>query len=71
MVVDALRNGAAGYKVGKLDPKLVELVDRQMKKPISHPYRFWLNQKTATDKRWVKYSRGRRGKLVGRHFFFA
>jgi spore germination cell wall hydrolase CwlJ-like protein len=67
---DIVRTTYRGMKRGKLDNKIVEMVSKEMERPIQHSYIFWLNPKTATDTGWVKYARGRRVKLIGRHWFF-
>ncbi len=73
-VLDALRNGAHGYKVGKLDPELVELVVEGVKKDVGHPYRHWINFDRATDKRQIRLAkkamRDKNGIAIGNHFFY-
>lgn len=73
-VISALRNGARGYKVGKLDPMIVELVAEEMKKPVGHPYKHWIRLVRATDKAQLRKAKRaiRRGDAlkVGRHWFF-
>lgn len=69
-VLSALRNGAHGYKVGRLDPEIVELVVEGMKMPVTHRYRHFINFGLATDKRQIRLARRSSGKWVGRHFFY-
>lgn len=73
-IISALKNGAHGYKVGKLRPDLVELAAGEMKKPVRHPYRFWINFDRATDIRQIRLAkkamRDKRGITLGSHFFF-
>jgi hypothetical protein len=52
--LSALRNGASGYKVGRLDPEIVELVAREMKMPVTHGHRHWIRIELATDVRQIK-----------------
>ena len=73
-VLSALRNGAHGYKVGKLDPELVELVAKEMKKPVRHQFRHWIALNLATDKRQIRVAlraiKNGRALRVGGHWFF-
>jgi hypothetical protein len=55
--LSALRNGARGYKVGKLDPEIVELVAREIKMPVTHGHRHWIRIELATDVRQIKRAR--------------
>ena len=68
--LSALRNGASGYKVGKLDPDIVELVAKEMKMPITHRYRHFINFRLASDNRQIKIARKSDGIQVGNHFFY-
>lgn len=56
-VLSGLRNGARGYKVGKLDPEIVELVVEGMKKPVTHGHRHWIRFDLATDERQIGIAR--------------
>lgn len=73
-IISALKNGAHGYKVGKLRPELVELVAGEIEKPVRHPYRFWINFDRATDIRQIRLARkamrDKRGLMVGSHWFY-
>lgn len=73
-VISALRNGARGYKVGKLDNSLVELVSEEMKKPVRHPYKHWIVPDRATDKRQLaiamKAMKDGNGFWVGSHWVY-
>ena len=73
-VLDALRNGAHGYKVGRLEPRIVELVVEGIKRPVGHPYKHWINFELATDDRQVKIAlralRDKNGIAIGSHFFY-
>jgi hypothetical protein len=69
-VLSSLRNGARGYKTGKITPELVELVVGEMKMPVTHSYRHFINFGLATDRKWVRWARRQDGVLIGRHFFF-
>ena len=68
--LSALRNGACGYKVGKLDPEIVELVVREMEMPITHRYRHFINFRLASDRRQIRIARRSDGIQVGNHFFY-
>lgn len=83
MVVQVIKNRAEHYKEsilettrrgmawdGKLEPKIVELVVDEMEKEVCHGFRYWLNTKTATDRKWVRYAKRQDGLLIGNHFFF-
>lgn len=73
-VMDGVRNGAHGYKEGKLTRELVELAAGEIGKPVRHPYRHWINFDLATDKRQIAIARRAldSGKFlkVGNHFFY-
>ena len=73
-IISALRNGARGYKVGKLRPELVELVVEEMKKPVRHKYRHWINFDLATDRRQIliakKALRDKKGVWVDSQWFY-
>ena len=83
MIVQVIKNRAAKYKEtiletvrhgmvskGRLDPKIVELVEDEMGKDVGSRYCHWIQFETATDKEWVRYARKRDGLLLGDHFFF-
>ena len=73
-VLDGLRNGAHGYKVGRLDPEIVEIVVEGMKRPVGHPYRHWINFRLATDDRQVRIAkkalRDKKGAWVDKHWLY-
>lgn len=73
-VISAVRNGARGYCTGRLDDSLVRLVAREMKKPISHPYKHWINLELATDTRQVRIAKkaireGKALKILAQWFY--
>lgn len=72
--MDGVRNGAHGYKEGKLDTEIVELVAGEIEKPVRHPYRHWINFSLATDKRQIAIAKraldSGNGTWIGRHFFY-
>lgn len=72
--LSALRNGARGYNVGRLDPEIVELVAEGMKKDVGHRYKHWIRFELATDTRQVRIAmralRDGDGVWVGRHWFY-
>jgi hypothetical protein len=73
-IISALRNGAHGYKVGKLRPELVELAAKEIKKPVRHQYKHWINLKLATDRRQIliakKALRDKKGVWVDSQWFY-
>lgn len=73
-IVSALRNGARGYKAGKLDPELVELVAEELKNPVRHQYKHWINLELATDKKQLKIAmkaiKENKALKIGRHWFY-
>ena len=73
-VLSALRNGAHGYKVGRLEPEIVELVAGEMKKDVGHRFRHWIQLESATDIRQKKIALKaiRKGEAlrVGSHWFY-
>lgn len=72
--LSALRNGARGYKVGRLDPRIVELVAEGMKKDVGHRFRYWIRLETATDIRQIGLAKEaiENGDAVkiGKHWFY-
>jgi len=72
--LSALRNGARGYKVGRLEPEIVEIVAEGMKKDVGHRYKHWIRFELATDARQIRIARRAlkdgNGFWVGNHFFY-
>ena len=83
MIVQVIKNRAAKYKEtiletvrhgmvskGRLDPKIVELVEDEMGKDVGSRYCHWIRLDKATDKKWVEYAKKQDGVTIGSHFFF-
>ena len=83
MIVQVIKNRARKYKEtiletvthgmvskGRLDPKIVELLEDEIRKDAGSRYCHWIRLDKATDKKWVRYAKKQDGLLVGDHFFF-
>ena len=83
MIVQVIKNRAKKYNEsiletvthgmvseGRLDSKIVEMVEDEMGNDVGSRYCHWIQLETATDKKWVRYAKKQDGSLIGDHFFF-
>lgn len=60
-----------GFHLSKsFKPETFELAKVAILSPPLHEYTYFLNPRTATDRKFVKWAKTRQGKMVGAHWFF-
>ena len=83
MIVQVIKNRAKKYNEsiletvthgmvskGRLDPKIVALVEDEIRKDVGSRYCHWIRLDKATDKKWMEYAKKQDGVTIGSHFFF-